>query len=72
MGGDTFILLSPVFFVVAAKRATRFGKAAVVLAILGVAFSVFGLYGALRGPRQPHGPGQAASQVSAAEPAIRG
>ncbi|MCB9547504.1 MAG: hypothetical protein H6706_16890 [Myxococcales bacterium] len=67
MGGDTFILLSPVFFVVAAKRATRFGGAAIVLAVLGVAFSVFGLYGALKGPRQP---GQGHAAITASAPAV--
>ena len=37
---------------------------AVAGAVLGVAFSVFGLYGALKGPRQP-GPGHAAITASA-------
>ncbi len=48
VGGGTFVMLSPVFLVMVAKKATRFGGAAVVLAVLGVAFSGFALWGAFK------------------------
>lgn len=48
IGGDTFILLSPVFFVMVAKKATRFGGAAVVLGALGLVFSALALWAAFK------------------------
>lgn len=48
VGGDTFVMLSPVFLVMVAKRATRFGGTAVVLGALGVIFSGFALWAALK------------------------
>lgn len=49
IGGDSFALISPIFFVMAAKKATRFGGAAVVIAVIGMAFAGLGLWGALSG-----------------------
>ena len=53
VGGDTFALISPVFFVMAAKKATRFGGAAVVIALIGMAFAGLGLWGATLGAKTP-------------------
>ncbi len=39
-GGDALALISPIFFVMAAKRATRFGSAAVVIATIGLLFGL--------------------------------
>lgn len=52
-GGDTFALISPIFFVMAAKKATRFGGAAVVIAVIGMAFAGLGLWGALNAKPPP-------------------
>ena len=41
--GDLFVLVSPVFFSIAAKRATRFGTAAVIVSLLGLAFATTAL-----------------------------
>lgn len=49
IGGDSFALISPIFFVMAAKKATRFGGAAVVIALIGMSFAGLGLWGAIAG-----------------------
>lgn len=41
---DAFVLLSPVFFNLAARRAVKYRKAAVVLALLGVVFAAGAVY----------------------------
>lgn len=46
-GGDTFALMSPVFFGMAAKRARGWQKTAVFLAFLGLALGLAGVYAAV-------------------------
>lgn len=56
LGGDSFALISPIFFVMAAKKATRFGGAAMVIAFIGMAFAGLGLWGAIEGKKAPKPP----------------
>lgn len=52
--GDMFIMLSPIFFGIAAKNGSRLGRAAVVVALVGLTFSAAALYAALSsGPPTP-------------------
>jgi hypothetical protein len=46
IGGDTFAIISPIFFGMAAKNGIRFGRAAVVVALIGVVFAVGGVWAA--------------------------
>ena len=46
-GGDTFVLLSPLFFGMAAKRASHLGATAVGLAVIGLVFGAGALWAAL-------------------------
>jgi hypothetical protein len=46
-GGDFFVLVSPLFLNIAARRATRYRKAAVVLAVLGMLLAGAALYAGL-------------------------
>lgn len=48
-GGDTFALVSPIFFGVAAKNARGWQRTAVVLAVLGFALALAGLFAAVSG-----------------------
>ena len=47
MGGDTFALMSPAFFGMAAKRASHLGKVASFLAMVGLLFGAAALWAAL-------------------------
>jgi len=67
-GSDTFAVLTPVFFVVAAKRATRFGPASIILATVGLLFAGVTLWAALtKSPRQAP-PVRAAMELSSPRP----
>lgn len=47
--GDSLVLISPIFFAMAAKKATRFPKMAVAMGTLGLLFSVGALAAVLTG-----------------------
>lgn len=46
-GGDTLVLVSPLFFGMAAKKASHLGRAAVVVALVGLGFGGLALYAAI-------------------------
>lgn len=47
LGGDTFALMSPAFFGMAAKRASHLGKVASFIAMLGLVFAGAALYASI-------------------------
>lgn len=47
--GDSLVMISPVFFTVAARKATRFPKMAIALGTLGLLFSAGALAAVLGG-----------------------
>jgi hypothetical protein len=51
--GDFFVMASPLFLNMAARRATRYRKAAVALAVLGLALAGVALYAGLTPSRVP-------------------
>ncbi len=51
--GDFFVLASPLFLNIAARRATRYRKAAVGLAVLGLLLAGVALYAGLSPPKLP-------------------
>ncbi len=53
-GGDTLVLMSPLFFGMAAKRG-GLGPAAVLLSALGLAFASLALWAALQGKKKKKG-----------------
>ena len=54
VGGDTFVLLSPIFFSMAAKKGSgRFGGAAVGIALIGLVFGLGALYAVLQSGAKP-------------------
>ncbi len=52
-GRDSLVVLSPLFFGMAAKKASHLGKAAVLVAFIGLAFGALAMYGALSAPEAP-------------------
>lgn len=46
-GRDTLVMLSPLFFGMAAKKATHLGRTATLVASIGLAFAALALYAAL-------------------------
>ncbi len=46
-GGDTLVLASPLFFGMAAKKASHLGRVAVVVALIGLSFGGLALYAAI-------------------------
>lgn len=47
LGGDTFALMSPAFFGMAAKRTSHIGRVASFIAVLGLVFGIAALAAAL-------------------------
>jgi len=47
--GDSLVLISPVFFAMAAKKATRFPKMAIAMGTLGLVFAVGALVAVMGG-----------------------
>ncbi len=52
-GGDALVLLSPLFFGMAAKKASHLGKAATVMALVGVVFGGLALWAAITSTPPP-------------------
>jgi len=51
--GDSLVLISPIFFAMAAKKATRWPKAAVFMGTIGLLFAVGALVAVLQGGGPP-------------------
>jgi hypothetical protein len=54
VGGDSLVLMSPIFFSMAAKKGSgRFGRAAVGVALIGLVFGVGALFAVLQSGAKP-------------------
>ncbi len=52
-GRDTLVMISPLFFGMAAKRASHLGRVATFVAFIGLAFGSLAVYAAFDAPAKP-------------------